>query len=426
MISYNTLIVLLGTSLLGASSGLVGTFAVLRRRSLTGDALAHASLPGLCLAFLVLERRSLPAMLAGAFITGILGVTAISALRRWTRIKEDAALGTVAFVFFGAGLVLSRLIQNRTTTGSKAGLDSYIFGKTAGMIAQDVYLIAGLSSVCLLIILLLYKEFKLTAFDPGFARVQGWPAFLLDLLLMTLIAIAVVIGLPAVGVVLIAALLILPGAAARFWTESLGTMLGLSVVFGFGIGIVGTLISASMSLLPAGPIIVLVGSTLFVFSMLCAPRRGALVRAWRERQFRDQLARERLQRRIYEVIEPELPERRTIAAAELRGKSQSPAARVDRALDQLVMSGELVPAPGGYRLTPHGLRKAAAVTRDHRLWELLLTENTEFVGDVNTLDRLSLATSLPPAVFEALEQRLVLSGRAPWSGDDGLDDGKGA
>jgi manganese/zinc/iron transport system permease protein len=425
MISYNTLIVLLGTSLLGASSGLVGTFAVLRRRSLTGDALAHAALPGLCLAFMILGRRSLPAMLFGAFLTGILGVAAISALRRWTRIKEDAALGTVAFVFFGAGLVLSRLIQNRTTTGSKAGLDSYIFGKTAGMIAQDVWLIAGLSALCLLIILLLYKEFKLTAFDPGFARVQGWPAFLLDLLLMALIAVAVVIGLPAVGVVLIAALLILPGAAARFWTENLAAMLGLSVLFGLVIGVVGTLISASFSVLPAGPIIVLVGSALFVFSMLFAPRRGALIRTWRERQFRDQLQRDSLQRRLYELSEPDLPECRTIQEDELRGPSRRSAARDARALNQLQRAGNLSRVPGGYRLTPQGLQAAAAVTRDHRLWELLLTENTEFVGDVSSLDRLSLATSLPPSVYKQLTRKLAESGRAPWSGAD-VGAGRGA
>ncbi len=205
MINYNTLIVLLGTGLLGANAGLVGCFAVLRRRALTGDALAHAALPGLCLAFLLVGQRSLPALLLGAFATGVLGVATVAALRRWTRIKEDAAIGIVLSVFFGAGITLSRLIQNRSTEGSKAGLDSYILGKTAGIIAQDVYLIAGVSLASLAVVLLLYKEFQLLVFDTGFASVQGWPVFGLDLLLMGLIALAVVFGL------LPAALVLVPG-----------------------------------------------------------------------------------------------------------------------------------------------------------------------------------------------------------------------
>src|SRR5262249_18710835 len=162
--------------LLGAGAGLLGSFAVLRRRALTGDALAHAALPGLCLAFLAVGERSLPAMLFGAFLTGVLGTAVISALTPWTRVKEEAAIGVVLSVFFGAGVVLERLIQNLSPAGSRAGLDSYILGKTAGMIAQDVYLIGGVALVCLGFVLLLYKEFRLICFDPGFARVQGWPA----------------------------------------------------------------------------------------------------------------------------------------------------------------------------------------------------------------------------------------------------------
>src|SRR5687767_12817040 len=213
MLSYNTLIVLAGASLLGASAGTVGTYALLRGRALVGDALAHAALPGMCLAFMVLGQKSLPAMLAGALLSGLVGIAIIAALRRWTRIKEDAAIGMVLSVLFGAGIVLSRLIQNRSSTGSKAGLDSYILGKTAGMLASDVYLIAAVGGLSLLVIVLFYKEFKAVVFDVEFAKSQGWPVVAIDIALMTLVALSVVIGLPAVGVVLMAALLILPGTA---------------------------------------------------------------------------------------------------------------------------------------------------------------------------------------------------------------------
>lgn len=291
MIAYNTLVVLLGVSVLGANAGLVGTFAVLRRRALTGDALAHAALPGICLGFLLAGDRFLPALLLGALATGILGTWVISAMQTWTRICEDAAIGVVLSVFFGVGVVLSQFIQHATVGGSKAGLDSYILGKTAGMLAQDVYLIAGVSLVCLLVVLALYKEFKLIAFDVDFAQAQGWPAFRLDLILMGLIALTVVAGLSTVGVVMIAALLILPASAARFWTERLGTMLALAVAFGMVMAVAGTLISARFSYMPAGPVIVLSGTTLFVVSGLFAPRRGVIARALSERSFRERLRR---------------------------------------------------------------------------------------------------------------------------------------
>ena len=228
-------------------------------------------------------------MLLGALLSGLAGIAVIALLTSATRIKEDAAIGIVLSVFFGAGIVLSRLIQNRSAAGSKAGLDSYILGKTAGMIAQDVWLIGGVALLCLLLVLALYKEFKVVSFDPAFARVQGWPALPLDLLLMGMVALAVVIGLPAVGVVLMAALLIIPPAAARFWTDRLEPMLMISAGFGVLTGAVGTLLSARFALLPAGPVIVLVATSLFMISLLFAPHRGLLARWHRERSFRTRL-----------------------------------------------------------------------------------------------------------------------------------------
>src|SRR5262245_5145817 len=202
--------VLLGTSLLGLSSGVIGSFAVLRRRALLSDALAHAALPGICVAFLLSGHRSFLALLTGAFLSGLLGVGVISVLRRHTRTKEDAAIGIVLSVFFGLGIALSRIIQNQPLRegGSRAGLDNFIFGKTAGMLVEDVYVILALLAFLLLVVTLLYKEFKLVSFDPEFAAVQGWPTLWLDLALMGLLALTAVVGLPAVGVVLMAALLI--------------------------------------------------------------------------------------------------------------------------------------------------------------------------------------------------------------------------
>jgi manganese/zinc/iron transport system permease protein len=276
--NYNALVVLAGVSLLGMTSGVIGAFAVLRKRALTGDALSHASLPGLCVAFLILRERNLTVMLLGALASGVLGIAIISALSRWTRIKDDASIGIVLSVFFGLGIVLLKVIQNMEGVGSKAGLNSYIFGKTAGMLRGDVYLILAASLFLLAMIVLLYKEFQLVSFDADFARSLGWPVYGVDLLLMSLVAAAVVIGLPNVGVVLVSALLIMPGAAARFWTDRLTSLLALAAVFGFATGFAGTLLSAAYNQLPAGPIIVLVGTGIFIVSMLIGSRRGAIAR----------------------------------------------------------------------------------------------------------------------------------------------------
>lgn len=278
ILTYNTMLVLMGTGLLGAASGLIGSLAVLRRQSLAGDAFAHAALPGLCIAFMIVGERSLPALLLGAFISGIIGLIVVSCIKRYTRIKQDAALGIVLSTFFGLGIVLSRVIQNQTTTGSKAGLDSYIMGKTAGIVASDVYLIGLSALICLIVIVLLFKELALLTFDPDFAKSQGLPVAALDLVLIILLGLVVVIGLPAVGVVMMAALLILPGVTARFWTDRLGVMLPLSASFGILTGAIGTWLSAEYANLPAGPIIVLVGAVLFLASALFAPGRGLIAR----------------------------------------------------------------------------------------------------------------------------------------------------
>src|SRR5262245_34549969 len=315
--NYNTLVVLIGVSLLGASSGMIGAFAVRRKRALTGDALSHAALPGLCLAFLALGERNLTAMLAGALASGVIGIAIISALGRWTRVKDDASIGAVLTVFFGLGIVLLKIIQNMESIGSKAGLNSYIFGKTAGMTRGDVYVILAAALLCLAVIILLYKEFQLVSFDSDFARSLGWPVYAIDLLLMSLIAAAVVIGLPNVGVVLISALLIMPGAAARFWTDRLDRLLLLAALFGFVTGLVGTLLSATFNQLPAGPIIVLTGTTLFVGSLLLGSRRGAIARWVQHRRFQQEWHERQLLRAFFELTGDKSGSLRAITTAEL-------------------------------------------------------------------------------------------------------------
>jgi manganese/zinc/iron transport system permease protein len=272
--------VLAGCVLMGASSGVLGSFALLRRRSLIGDAVAHAALPGVCLAFLLTGTRDLAALLIGAVLAGLAGAGCVQGITRATRVKEDAALGIVLSVFFGFGILLLTLIKN-TPKSSQAGLDKFIFGQAASLISRDVQVMAVCAVVICLVAALLFKEFKLLCFDPGFSRGLRRPTGVLDGLLLLLLVVSVVVGLQAVGVVLMAAMLITPAAAARFWTERLDRMVLLAGLYGGAAGAIGTGLSTLAPRMPTGPLIVLAATALFLFSFFFAPRRGLVARAVR-------------------------------------------------------------------------------------------------------------------------------------------------
>lgn len=265
--------VALGTAILGVVSGVLGCFAVLRRQGLFGDALAHATLPGVCLAFLVTGVREPVVLLFGAAVTAALGALLILAVTSGTRIKQDAALGIVLSVFFGVGTVLLTFIAG-SGNASQSGINRFIFGQAATIVQDDVLVMAVLGALALAIAALFFKEFKLVSFDPSFAASLGYPVGRLNVLLTALMVVAIVIGIQTVGVILMAAMLITPAAAARQWTEKLSVMVFVSAFFGAASGVVGATVSATGSGLPTGPIIVLVATGIFLFSLVFGFRNG--------------------------------------------------------------------------------------------------------------------------------------------------------
>ncbi|MFD0714714.1 metal ABC transporter permease [Paenibacillus sp. GCM10027626] len=267
--------ILFGCMLLGLSSGVIGSFAYLRKQSLMGDALSHAALPGVCIAFMLSGSKSIFLFLIGATIAGIIATFGIGYITRNTRIKQDSALAIVLTVFFGLGIVLLTQIQH-SGNGNQSGLDKFLFGQAASMMKSDVIIMAIISVFLIGVCSLLFKEFKLLSFDPGFARGIGYPVAFMDQLIMFLLVVAVVVGIQAVGVVLMAALLITPAVSARYWTEKLGLMVVLAGLFGALSGLFGTFISANGNNLPTGPLTVLVATAIFVISVIAAPRRGIL------------------------------------------------------------------------------------------------------------------------------------------------------
>ncbi|WP_434749516.1 metal ABC transporter permease [Paenibacillus amylolyticus] len=287
----NTRWILLGCLLLGFSSGIIGSFTFLRRQSLMGDTLAHAALPGICIAFMLTETKSIALFLLGALIAGIVATFGISWITRFSRIKQDTAMGIVLTVFFGIGVVMLTRIQH-SASGSQSGLDKYLFGQAASMVLTDVYVMGGVCLVLLVACLVWFKEFKLVSFDPGFARGMGLPVGVLEQLILLLTVIAVVAGIQAVGVVLVAALLVTPAAAARCWTDSLALMVLLAGLFGALSGAAGTIFSTFVPNLPTGPVTVLAATVLFAVSVLFAPRRGLLARKLRSMQAKSTYMRE--------------------------------------------------------------------------------------------------------------------------------------
>ncbi|MHC4405519.1 MAG: metal ABC transporter permease [Planctomycetota bacterium] len=398
---------------------------MLRRRALVGDLISHAALPGLCLAFLVLGTRHFFGMLAGAFVTGLAGVGLITLVCRCTRTKVDAAMGIVLSTFFGAGVVLLSVIQKRPD-GAKAGLDTYIFGQAAGIVRLDDYLIAGVCLVSLLVVALLYKEFKVFSFDPEFARAQGWPTLALDVTMMSMFTLVTVVGLQAVGVVLMAAMLIIPGATARFWTNRLGPMLFIAGILGAATGAVGTLLSAGIverwlgfdplafgdrnRSLPTGPLIVLAGASLFLFSVLLAPRRGVVARLWAQTSLRLRTAREHLLRTLYELSEPRLPQVPVISTPQLLEHRAWSRATAGWLIGRARRRGLVETTPEGVRLTESGLKTAGRLVRAHRLWELFLIHGANVAPDHVHRDADAIEHLLTPEIIEQLEASVAGSG----------------
>ncbi len=272
-LSYTVWVIIAGTSLLGVVSGLLGSFAVLRKQSLLGDAIAHATLPGIGIAFILYRAKAPTILLVGAMIAGWLGTVCMNTITETTRLKRDTALGIVLSVFFGLGLVILSRIQ-KMEAANQSGLNKYLFGNAATLLDSDVKTMAVLGSLVIGITLLCWKEFKIITFDPDYAAVLGFPIKRLDYLMMGLIVVSIVLGLQTVGVVLMSAMLIAPAAAARQWTDRLSVMVILAAVFGLFSGVIGSLISASLTKMPTGPTIVLVISFIVFLSLILAPNRG--------------------------------------------------------------------------------------------------------------------------------------------------------
>ena len=274
---YTLRTITLGTAILGAVTGMLGSFAVLRKQSLLGDAISHAALPGIALAFLITGAKDSNTLLLGALVSGLIGTFWIRGIISKTHLKSDTALGLILSVFFGFGMLLLTFIQKQPNA-NQAGLDKYLFGQAATLVESDVWLMTIVTAICLIVLLLFWKEFKLLLFDKDYAKTLGFNTKTIDILITTFIVLAIVLGLQTVGVVLMSAMLLAPAAAARQWTNNLLTMVFLAAILGALSGVFGTAISASQNNLSTGPVIVIIASIFVLISFVFSPSRGLLFR----------------------------------------------------------------------------------------------------------------------------------------------------
>jgi len=362
---YTLRSVALGAALLGALAGGLGAFALLRRQSLLGDAISHAALPGIALAFLVTGSKSTPVLLVGAALAGWLATLLLAGITANSRIKEDTALGLLLSVLFGIGLVLLTIVQKRPDA-SQAGLDRFLFGQAAALMTTDVVVLAAVAAIVLAVVIALWKELKLLCFDRDLAAAAGLPVRRLEIILLTLLVLAIVAGLQTVGVVLISALVVAPAAAARQWTDRLEAMVPMAAAIGATCGATGAVASSLTPRLPTGPTVVVALAAAAVGSLLFAPARGvawvAVRRARQGRRLRGEALLADLLRLAEQHDDPSHAHSAAVLAA-----MRNDRAGIVRTLADLAAEG-LVRREGGDRwaLTEAGRRRARALLAEGR------------------------------------------------------------
>jgi len=408
----SVLSVTLGAVLLTASSAVVGTFTLLKKKALVGDAVAHSVLPGICLAFLLSGTKSPVFLISGAFATGWISLLLIDKISMRSKLKEDTAIALTLSVFFGLGILLLTYIQH-SGNAAQTGLDSFLFGKAAALVGRDLLVFGIVAVVLILAVALFFKELKLIAFDPAFARALGLPVYRIDLLLTSLTVLAVVTGIQAVGVVLMAAMLITPAAAARFWTDNALYMTMLAAALGALSGLAGAFVSYTAPAMPTGPWIVMVVSVLAMLSFFFAPRRGIVSRWFQQRQLQHTILDENVLKALYHLGEADKDMFRDRSLAQIIDRRFFPRRPLRRALQRLQRRKLVQRQNGTWRFTKAGQQKGQRMVRLHRLWELYLSRYLKIAPDHVHEDAETIEHILTPELERELARQLDFPDKDP-------------
>ena len=401
----NVLFVVLGTMILGASAAIVGCFSFLRKRALVGDAIAHSILPGVCLAFMVSGSKNPLYLIIGAFITGWLSLLLIDAITRTTKLKSDTAIGIILSVFFGVGILLLTSIQH-SGNASQAGLDKFLFGKAASLTKDDVYIFGTIALILIAVVILFYKEFKLISFNPDYAKVIGLPVRFLEFMLATITVLAVAVGIQAVGVVLMAALLITPASGARFWTDKLSVMILIATAFGAISGFLGSYISYIAPSMPTGPWIVMCLSMLTIGSIWFAPRTGMLAKFRVQKENQRKILIENVLKLFYHLGEKDGTFKKQRSTSVLLASRDLRIIELNRGLHLLKKEHWLRKKGDNWLITQSGLNEAKRIIKLHRLWEMYLNQRLKLEPDHVHNDAEAIEHIITPELEKQLEKEL--------------------
>lgn len=394
--------VVLGITLLGIGSAYVGTFSFLDKKALLGDAISHAVLPGICLGFILAGEKNPVYIVTGAFLSGALATFLSSWLKKNTKLSEDTIIATILSVFFGIGIVMLTALQ-KSGNPEIAGLNSFIFGNAIGISETDLMIYGGLSLTIIAVLTLLLKEFRLMVFDPNYGKAIGFPMEAIRFLFNVLMILAVVIGIQAIGVVLMAALLITPGAAARFWTDRLNPLLILAACFSIVSGILGTYISFVLPQMPTGPWVVVFLSLIALLSFMFSPKSGIIFRYFSRKSYLRKTHRDHLMKALYKAKEEN---KNGLTIDEIYELYPYQKAQIDQSIKDLLQEGFISKNQSLVKLTTQGISDAMRIVRLHRLWELYLNEYMNIAPDHVHESAEQMEHLLTPELEAMLEKRL--------------------
>tara|TARA_B110000908_G_C10250931_1_gene451992 strand:- start:226 stop:1545 length:1320 start_codon:yes stop_codon:yes gene_type:complete len=404
--------VALGTVLLGASSATVGCFTFLRKKALVGDTIAHSILPGICLSFMIFETKDPLMLLLGAMVSGWLSVYIVDYISANSKIKPDTAIGLTLSVFFGVGVLLLTHIQH-SGNAAQAGLDKFLFGKAASLVQNDVITFGIVSVLLIGTIILFFKQFSLISFDLHFAKTIGIPVRTFEVILSIITVLAVAIGIQTVGVVLMAAMLITPAAAARFWTDQLKVMIIIAAIIGAVSGLFGAFISYTAPSMPTGPWIVVVLSFIAIFSMLVAPKNGAISKNRKQKKNQRKILEDNIIKLLYKLGEKENDFFKNRSITTFKNFREIPEKKFLKGLKILRRKNQVVLVNDLWVLTEEGKKAGMRIVRIHRLWELYLTTYLRIAPDHVHEDAETIEHIITPEMELKLEHLLNFPKKDP-------------
>ena len=396
---------------MSAGAAVVGTFLFLQKRSLIGDTISHSILPGICLAFLLTQTKQTWVLLVGAILSGYLGLLSTNYITKKSLLKPDAGLGIVLSVFYGIGVLLLTMIQ-QSGNAAQSGLDKFLFGKAAALLPQDVWLLGGSSLLLILIIALLFQPLSIMVFDGDYARAKGLPVNLLDGILSFLTVLSIAIGIQAIGVVLMSALLIAPVVAARYWSNKLSTIVVLAVLFAAISGLGGVWISTQYLQMPTGPWVVVWLSAMSFLSILFGAQKGVVKRWVNQRNIQRRNLEENLLKALYQLGEKG-PGLAPFTKTQIQQRRYLPMQDIDRGLRILLRKGLISQEGTSFSLTEQGYTKGERMVRIHRLWELYLTTHLDLPSDHVHDNAEAIEHIITPELEASLEKLLQFPEKDP-------------